>query len=95
MSDKLWGYMGRILRVDLTSGKHWDEPLQPELAQNYLGGTGFGVDYLYREVPPGVAWDDPRNCIIMASGPVGGTPLAGSGTFSLVTKGPMTSGALI
>jgi aldehyde:ferredoxin oxidoreductase len=83
--------MGRILRVDLTSGKHWDEPLPPGLAENYLGGTGFGVEYLYREVPPGVAWDDPGNCIIMASGPVGGTPLAGSGTFSLVTKGPMTN----
>jgi aldehyde:ferredoxin oxidoreductase len=91
MSQKLWGYMGKLLRVDLTRGTHWDEPLEPELAENYLGGTGFGVEYLYREVPPGAEWDDPRNCIIMASGPVGGTPLAGSGTFSLVTKGPMTN----
>jgi aldehyde:ferredoxin oxidoreductase len=38
-----------------------------------------------------VEWDDPRNRIIMASGPVGGTLLAGSGTFSLVTKAPMTN----
>ena len=91
MSAKLWGYMGKMLRVDLTSGALWDEPLEPELAENYLGGTGFGVEYLYREVPPGVEWDDPQNRIIMASGPVGGTPLAGGGTFSLVTKGPMTN----
>ena len=91
MDRKLWGYMGKILRVDLTSGTCSDEQLQPELAENYLGGTGFGVEYLYREVPPGVEWDDPRNRIIMASGPVGGTLLAGSGTFSLVTKAPMTN----
>jgi hypothetical protein len=29
MNQKLWGYMGRLLRVDLTSGAHWDEPLEP------------------------------------------------------------------
>jgi len=91
MSQEFWGYMGKVLRVDLTKGTHWDEPLQPELAENYLGGTGLGIDYLYREVPPGVEWDNPRNLIIMASGPVGGTSQAGSGTFSLVTKGPMTN----
>ncbi len=91
MSQELWGYMGKVLRVDLTKGTLWDEPLQPELAENYVGGTGLGVEYLYREVPPGVEWDDPRNLIIMASGPVGGTSQAGSGTFSLVTKGPMTN----
>jgi aldehyde:ferredoxin oxidoreductase len=38
-----------------------------------------------------VEWDDPENRIIMASGPMGGTPVAGTGTFSLVTKGPMTN----
>jgi len=91
MSQTLWGYMGKILRVNLTSGTHWDEPLEPALVENYLGGTGLGAEYLYREVPPGVEWDDPRNLIVMASGPVGGTALAGSGTFSLVTKGPMTN----
>jgi aldehyde:ferredoxin oxidoreductase len=88
---QLWGYMGKVLRVDLTTGTTWDEPLEAALAEESLGGTGVGVDYLYREVPPGVAWDDPANRIIMASGPVGGTPLAGGGTFSLVTKGPMTN----
>jgi len=91
MSQTLYGYMGKILRVDLSNGTHWAEPLEPALAEDYLGGTGIGVEYLYREVPPGVEWDDPKNVIVMASGPVGGTALAGSGTFSLVTKGPMTN----
>ena len=73
MSQQLWGYMGKLLRVDLSNGTHWDEPLEPELTENYLAARGLGWRYLYREVPPGVEWDDPRNCIIMASGPVGGT----------------------
>ncbi len=90
-NGNLSGYMGKILRVDLTHGTTRDEPLEPEVAEKYLGGTGLGVEYLYREVPPGVEWDDPENRIIMASGPMGGTPVAGSGTLSLVTKGPMTN----
>ncbi len=91
MSPSLWGYMGKILRVDLTRGAVWDEPLAPELAEKYVGGAGFGAEYLYREVPPGVEWDAPDNRLIMASGPMGGTSVSGSGTFALVTKGPMTN----
>lgn len=84
------GYMGKILRVDLTRGSVREESLERELAENYIGGTGFGAEYLWREVRPGVSWDDPENRIIMASGPLGGTIVSGTGTFSLVTKGPLT-----
>ena len=91
MAATQFGYIGKLLRVDLTTGTLCDEPLDSGMIEAFLGGTGFGVEYLYREVPPGVAWDDPANRLIMASGPVGGTVLAGSGTFSLVTKGPMTN----
>ncbi|MHB8771376.1 MAG: aldehyde ferredoxin oxidoreductase family protein [Syntrophales bacterium] len=94
MAETPYGYMGKVLRVDLTSGTVRAEPLEPELIDRYLGGTGFGAEYLYREVPPGVAWDDPENRIIMASGPVGGTQLSGAGAFALVTKGPMTNLAI-
>ncbi len=87
----LGGYMGKVLRVDLTRGVIKEEPLERELVENYVGGTGLGTEYLYREVPPGVSWDDPENRIIMASGPLGGTTVSGTGTFSLVTKGPMTN----
>jgi aldehyde:ferredoxin oxidoreductase len=91
MEKTLWGYTGKILRVDLTRGSIQEEPLEAEMAEKYLGGSGLGVEYLYREVLPGTEWDDPKNRIIMASGPMGGTTLAGTGTFSLVTKGPMTN----
>ncbi len=33
-----WGYMGKILRVDLTAGSIRDEPLDQTLAELYLGG---------------------------------------------------------
>jgi len=91
MDQTFWGYMGKILRVDLTNGFIREETLESGMTEKYLGGTGLGAEYLYREVAPGVDWDDPENRIIMASGPMAGTIVSGSGTFSLVTKGPMTN----
>ncbi len=91
MSTTLWGYMGKILRVDLTTGTLRDEPLEPAIAETHLGGTGVGIEVLYREVPPAAAWDDPENRLILAAGPMSGTTVAGSGTFSLVTKAAMTN----
>ncbi len=61
--------------MDLTAGSIRDEPVDATLAERYLGGAGFGAEYLYREVPPGVAWDSPENRIILASGPLGGEAL--------------------
>ncbi|MBI4537866.1 MAG: hypothetical protein HY712_07910 [candidate division NC10 bacterium] len=86
-----WGYMGKLLRVDLTAGSVQEEPLDGHLVETYLGGAGLGAEYLSREVPPHVSWDSPENRIILASGPLGGTILSGTGTFCLVTKGPMTN----
>lgn len=90
-AHRLFGYMGKILRVDLTIGSITEETLDPLTAAQYVGGSGFGTEYLYREVPPGVEWHHPENRIIMASGPLGGTVVSGTGTFCLVTKGPMTN----
>ena len=85
-------YMGSLLRVDLTNNKVTAEILDQEVVRKYIGGTGFGARILYDEVAPGVEWDQPENRMILASGPLGGTRMAGSGTFSLVTKGPLTNG---
>ena len=90
---KLYGYAGKLLRVDLTNEKITDEKLDEATARKYIGGTGIGAKYLYEEVPAGVEWSDERNRMIIASGPLGGTSIGGSGTISVVTKGPLTNGA--
>ena len=61
--------------------------------RQYLGGTGIGARLLYDAVQPGVNWDDPQNCVVVATGPLNGLRLAGAGAFSIVTKGPLTHGA--
>jgi aldehyde:ferredoxin oxidoreductase len=86
-------FAGRLLRVDLTSKKVTGESLDSNVVRQYVGGTGFGARILYNEVAPGVEWSHPDNRMIFATGPLGGTRMAGSGTFCLVTKGPLTNGA--
>ena len=90
---KVGGYAGKLLRVDLTNKRIVDEIPDENTLRKYLGGTGIGAKFLYEEVPPGVEWSDPENRLILASGPLGGTRVPGSGTFSVVTKGPLTNGA--
>ena len=38
-----YGATGRILRVDLTAGRVWDEPLNYEYARQFVGGSGLGA----------------------------------------------------
>ena len=91
MSSSFNGYAGQFLRVDLSSGEISYRPISPEYADKWLGGTGFGAKVLSDEVPAGVAWDDPQSRVILSSGPLGATKVGGTGTFSVVFKGPMTN----
>ncbi|MEM2513725.1 MAG: aldehyde ferredoxin oxidoreductase C-terminal domain-containing protein [Candidatus Bathyarchaeia archaeon] len=83
-----------MLRVNLTKEDATIEDLDEETLRKYIGGTGLGAYILYKEVPPEVRWNDPENHLIVASGPLGGTIIPGSGTVSVVTKGPLTNGAV-
>jgi len=84
--------MGRMLRVDLTNELITEESLDEAVLRQYIGGAGLGAKVLYDEVPPGVEWADPENRLILATGPLNGTNVAGSGTFCSVTKGCLTNG---
>ena len=51
---KLYGYAGKLLRVDLTNEKISEEDIDEITARKYVGGTGIAAKYLYEEVPAGV-----------------------------------------
>lgn len=93
MSTKLYGSTGKILRVDLSQGRVWDEALDEATLRKYLGGTGLGMKYLFEEVDPKLDWSDPKNIFFLGAGPLGGTRIPGCASFSVVTKGAMTNGA--
>lgn len=87
------GYMGKILLVDLTHQKVSVERLDEKILRPYVGGSGFAIPWVYREVGPGVEWSSPENHLVLATGPLSGT-VGGTGSYSVATKGPMTNGML-
>jgi len=47
------GYTGKILRIDLTHKTSKEEKLPLEVANDFIGGAGFGIKYLFDEVKAG------------------------------------------
>ena len=91
--DTLYGYGGKLLRIDLTNEKITEENIEEATLRKWVGGTGLGAKFLYDEVPAGVEWADPENRLILSNGPLSGTSIGGSGTIGVVTKGALTNGA--
>jgi aldehyde:ferredoxin oxidoreductase len=89
--EKIPGYVGKILRVDLSSKKVSEEKLDEPTLKKWVGGAGLAAKYLYDEVPPGVDWNDPKNRLIWTTGPLAGSGVSGAATFNVTTKGPMTN----
>lgn len=88
---EIGGYLGEVLRVDLSSGKTSVEDLSRSFIEKWVGGVGFGARYLYEEVPAGVKWSDPENRLILTTGPLAGSGVYGAGTFNVASKGPLTN----
>ncbi|MHB8667655.1 MAG: aldehyde ferredoxin oxidoreductase family protein [Burkholderiales bacterium] len=84
------GWTRKILRVDLTKGTCKSEPLNMKWAQEYLGQRGLATKYFVEEVDPKVDPLAPANKLIMATGPLTGTPASTGGRYSVITKGALT-----
>jgi len=89
----MFAYAGKILRVDLTTGKVSNELLSEKMAKSYIGGIGLGIRLLMDNSKPGTDAFDPGNPLIFATGPLSGTmgPTAGNG-YAVVSKSPATGG---
>jgi len=88
--EKVKGYNGKILRVNLTQSRISVESPPEEYYKLYLGGRGFIIHTLLNETPRGVDALSPENKIIFALGPITGHPLMGSGRNSIGAKSPLT-----
>jgi len=89
----LYGYAGRILHVDLTTGKTTVERLNEEYAKKYIGGIGLGIRLWLDYSKPGIDPFSPENPLILTTGPISGTvwPTGGNG-HAFVSKSPQSYG---
>ncbi len=84
---KYGGWAGKVLRVDLSTGRMWSEDTV-EKYRDYLGGTGIGYKVMWDEVPAGTKPHDPENRIIIAAGPLAGTGAPCNGRTAITTLWP-------
>ena len=57
----MFGYMGKLLRIDLSAKTSGIEPIEEDVFKKYLGGAALGIKYIYDEVPAGTEWSSPEN----------------------------------
>jgi len=83
-------WTGKVLRVDLTSGRSKVEEIPTQWLHDYIGGRGLAARYLYEEMDPTVDPLSPENKLIFATGPLTGTPVPCGARYMVVTKGVLT-----
>lgn len=84
------GWVGKILRVNLTDGKIKEESLDKKIAEKFIGARGLGTKIFYDEVDPKVDPLSEDNKLIFATGPLTGTYATSAGRYNVITKGPLT-----
>ena len=88
----VYGFMGKILWVDLSRNEMREEPLDEKIARNYLGGYGLGAKILYDRQKPGVDPLGPEAIIGIVTGILTGTDGLGGSRYVMVGKSPLTGG---
>ena len=82
---------GKILRVDLTSGKIWTEPTE-KYARETLGGRGINSYIMFNEIEPGTKWSDPENLLCFGIGSLVGTLAPGACRVDISTINVFSGG---
>ena len=87
-----YGYMGRILNVDLTTSKVEVTTFDEKFMRKYYGGKGFIAYVLLNELPLNTEPLSEDNILIFATGLLTGMPIAGVPRFVVGAKSPLTGG---
>ncbi len=85
-----YGYMGKILRVDLDTESVKPEGIPEELYQKFIGGRGLSTKLLYDELPKDLDPWDSKNEVIFMTGPYTGLVAPGASRFEVTTLSPIT-----
>ena len=90
-NENVYGYAGKILRVNLSNGKIHTEPTL-KYAKEWLGASGIEIKILYDELRSWVTPYEPANKLIFGAGVLVGTTAPGACKGSMSTLGPVTGG---
>ena len=90
MSNTLYGYFGKQLRVSLSTGEIKSEDIDVDILRKYIGGVGYGARVLYDELEKGIDPLSPDNKIIFTTSPLTANNIPGGGSIMACFKSPLT-----
>ena len=83
----MYSWIGKILRVDLSSEKVSTEPIE-KYAPKFIGGRGLIAKVIWDEVPDQTKAFDPENRLVFAPGPLTGTNSPFNGRWTVGALSP-------
>ena len=82
--------MGKILKVDLSSGSISEMQTPVEWVELYTGQKGLGSRILMEDVKPDTDPLSPENKVVLSTSIMGGTIVACSAKLAMTTKSPLS-----
>lgn len=90
MSTHYKGYMGKVLKIDLTNQTTDEYPWTDADREKTIGGKVMAAEILYRHIKKGMtAWDE-DNWLVITTGPLTGCGVPSSSRFNISTISPLT-----
>ncbi len=87
-----FGYIGKILHVDLTNGKLDVETPDEGFYRKYMGGSAMGTYYVLRDVPKGADPLGPENVLTFFASVTTGAAVSGQSRINANAKSPISGG---
>jgi len=87
-----YGYNGKILHVNLTTGEFNVEEPPESFYRKYLGGSALNMHYMLTEMPSHADPLGPENILCLSVGVTPGAPISGQSRMTATAKSPLTSG---
>jgi len=86
----LKGFRGKLLKINLTTKEISTEPLNEEIAKEFLGGAGYACRYLYKLLDKDTDPLSSENVLMIMTGPLNGTFAPNTGRWVVCSKSPYT-----
>ncbi len=86
----IYGYNGKILHIDLTSGQFDVEEPDEAFYRKYMGGSAVAMHYLLKDMPAGVDPLGVDNVLVLALSVLTGTAISGQSRMTAAAKSPLT-----
>jgi aldehyde:ferredoxin oxidoreductase len=83
-------FRDKLLKINLTTKEILTEPLNEDIAKNFLGGSGYACRYLYDLLDKDTDPLSPENIIVIMTGPLNGTFAPNTGRWVVCSKSPYT-----